>query len=81
LFYWEYQVPVLTPDHIAIVNSETVEFTGVKIFVVLRMWMTADKISDINQLCCIVAECQINCQVSCIFSLYNIQFLDSSSSL
>ena len=36
MFYREYQVPVLAPYYIAIVNGETVEFTGVKIFVVLR---------------------------------------------
>ena len=54
----EYQVPVLSPNDVAAINGETAELTGIKILVVLRMWVTADEVTNINHPGGIVAECQ-----------------------
>ena len=56
----ENQVPVFTPDNIAILKSEAVELSRIKILIVLRMRMATDKITNINSLNRIIAECQAN---------------------
>ena len=56
----ENQVPVFTPDNVAILKSEAVELSRIKILVVLRMRMATDKITNINSLNRIIAECQAN---------------------
>ena len=53
----ENQVPVFTPDNIAILKSETIKLSRIKILVVLRMRMATDKITNINSLNRIIAEC------------------------
>jgi len=56
----ENQVPVFAPDNVAILKSEAVELSRIKILVVLRMRMATDKITNINSLNRIIAECQAN---------------------
>ena len=56
----ENQVPVFTPDNIAILKSEAVELSRIEILIVLRMRMATDKITNINSLNRIIAECQAN---------------------
>ena len=46
----EYQVPVLSPDDVTVFYLELSELALVKILIVLRMWILADKIADINYL-------------------------------
>ncbi len=68
----EHQVPVLSPHDVAILNSKTAESARIKVFVVLRMRMTTDKISYIYYLCRFIAERQTNAQISYIFCLYDM---------
>ena len=56
----ENQVPVFTPDNVAILKSEAVELSRIKILIVLRMRMATDKITNVNSLNRIIAECQAN---------------------
>ena len=56
----ENQVPVFTPDNVAILKSEALKLSRVKIFIVLRMRMATDKITNVNSLNRIIAECQAN---------------------
>ena len=56
----ENQVPVFTPDNVAILKSEAIELARVKILIVLRMRMATDKITNITSLNRIIAECQAN---------------------
>lgn len=56
----ENQVPVFAPDNVAILKSEAVELSRIKVLVVLRMRMATDKITNINSLNRIIAECQAN---------------------
>ena len=56
----ENQVPVFTPDNVAILKSEAVKLSRIKILIVLRMRMATDKITNVNSLNRIIAECQAN---------------------
>ena len=56
----ENQVPVFAPYNVAILKSEAVELSRIKILIVLRMRMATDKITNINSLNRIIAECQAN---------------------
>ena len=56
----ENQVPILTPDNVAILKSEAIELSRVEILIVLWMRMATDKITNINSLNRIIAECQAN---------------------
>lgn len=56
----ENQVPIFTPDNIAIIKSEAVELSRVEILVILWMRMATDKITNVNSLNRIIAECQAN---------------------
>ena len=57
LFDRENQVPIFTPYYISIFKSKAIKFSWVKILIVLRMWMTTNKITYIYGLYCIVTEC------------------------
>ncbi len=54
----EYQVPVATPDDVAAVEGEGAELLGVKVFVVLRMRVPTDVVTDIHRAVGAVAENQ-----------------------
>lgn len=56
LFDREYQIPIFPPYDIAVFDSEAVEHLRIKIFVVLRMGMTTNEISDVNNLNGVVVE-------------------------
>ena len=73
LFDGEHQIPILTPYYISIFNGETFEFTGIKIFIILRMWMLTNKVTHIHSLCGIVTECQKDSQISNIGCTCDIQ--------
>jgi len=77
LFYREYQVPVLSPNYVATVNGETAELTGVKIFVVLWVRVTANEVANINHSGGIVAECQANGKIACILCFCDVNSLHS----
>ena len=51
---------------------EMAELAGVKILVVLRVWVTTDEVTYINHSGGIVAECQANGKIACVLSLCNI---------
>ena len=73
LFNGEYQVPVLAPYNITILYLELAEMLFVKIFVVLGMGMTTDKVADVYRLRCVVAEVECHRQSTCIQCVSNIQ--------
>ena len=54
----EDQVPIFTPDNVAILKSEAVKLSRIKILVVLWMRMATDEVANVNSLNRIVAECQ-----------------------
>ena len=56
LFDGEYKVPIFAPHDVAAVDSEGAELLGVKVFVVLRMWMATDKIANVDGAVGAVAE-------------------------
>ncbi len=56
----EDQVPVFPPDNVAILKSEAVKLSRIKILVVLWMRMATDEVANVNSLNRIVAECQAN---------------------
>ena len=56
----ENQVPTFTPYNVAILKSEALKLSRVKVLVVLRMRMATDKITNVNSLNRIIAECQAN---------------------
>lgn len=66
------QVPVFAPNNVTILNGKAAEFNGIQVFVVLRMWMRADKITNIHSLYSIVAEIEANVQIACILSFNDI---------
>ena len=46
----EYQVPVLSPDDVTVFYLELSELAFVKILIVLRVRILANKVADINHL-------------------------------
>ena len=50
LFNGKYQIPVLSPDDIAILKFELAELLFIKVFVVLWMGVTPDKRPNIDGL-------------------------------
>ena len=64
LFDGEYQVPVLAPDDVATVEGEGTELPGVKVFVVLRMWVATDEIANVYGAVGPIAEHQAHFQPS-----------------
>ena len=62
------QVPVFATNNITILNGKTAEFKGIQVFVVLWMWMRANKITNVHNLNSIVAEIEANVQIACILS-------------
>ena len=62
------QVQVFAPNNITILNGKTAEFKGIQVFVVLWMWMLANKITNIHNLNSIIAEIEANVQSACILS-------------
>lgn len=46
----ENQVPVFTPDNVAILKRKAVKLSRIKILIVLRMRMATDKITNVNSL-------------------------------
>ena len=73
LFDREHQIPILAPYDISIFNGKTLELTGVKIFVILRMRMPTNEFTHIHFLCGIVTECQKDSQITRISSICNVQ--------
>ena len=55
-FNGEHQIPIATPNNIAVVNGERTEFFGIKILVVLRMGMSSDEVTNIHNTVAPVAE-------------------------
>ena len=58
----EYQIPIATPDDVATVDGEGAELLGVKVFVILRMWVPADVVANIHRAIGAVAENQPHLQ-------------------
>lgn len=54
----ENQVPTFTPYNVAILKSEALKLSRVKVLVVLRMRMTTNEFANVNRLNRIIAECQ-----------------------
>ena len=52
----EYQIPIAIPDDVATVDGEGAELLGVKVFVILRMWVPADVVANIHRAIGAVAE-------------------------
>ena len=75
----EDEVPVLAPDHVAVLNSESAEEAGIQVFVVLRMGMATDEVADVHGLHRVVAESQRHHQIACIAGMCNIQSFHSLS--
>ena len=62
----EYQIPIFAPNNIAILDGETAELARVKILIILRVWMAADKITNIHNLSCVVVKVKTNTQIPSI---------------
>ena len=60
----EYQIPIFTPNDVAILQLKGIEQLLVKIFIVLRMWVTTDVVTDIHNARGIVVEEQVHRQVA-----------------
>lgn len=60
----EYQVPVLSPDDVTVFYLELSELALVKILIVLRMWILADKIANIDHLQSVVAKRQAHRKIA-----------------
>ena len=60
LLYRENQIPTFTPYNVAILKRKAVKLSRIKILIVLRMRMATDKITNVNSLNRIIAECQAN---------------------
>lgn len=75
----EDEIPVLAPDHVAVLDGEAAEEAGIQVFVVLRMRMAADEVADVHGLHRVVAESQRHHQVACITGMCNIQSFHSLS--
>ena len=58
----EYQVPIATPDDVTAFEGEGAELLGIKVFVVLRMWVPTDVVTDIHRAVGAVAENQPHLQ-------------------
>ena len=58
----EYQIPIFSPNDVAILQLKGVEQRFVKIFIVLRMWVTTDVVTDIHNARGIVVEEQVHRQ-------------------
>ena len=56
LLYREYQVQVLAPDDVFVLYLELSELAFVKVLIVLRVRILANKITDIDDLRSIVAK-------------------------
>lgn len=68
LFNREDEIPIFTPNYIAILDTKLTEMAWLKILVVLRMWMAADKTANVHNLCGVVTERQPNRRISEILS-------------
>ena len=60
----EYQIPIFTPNDVTILQLKGIEQLLVKIFIVLRMWVTTDVVTDIHNARGIVVEEQVHRQVA-----------------
>ena len=69
LFYGKNKIPILAPNHITVFDGKTLEFLWVKILVVLRMRVTANKIANINDRGAAIVEHQLYPQIAKICSL------------
>lgn len=58
----ENQVPVAAPDDIAAVEGERAELLGVKVFVILRMWVPTDIVSHVHRAVGAIIENQSHLQ-------------------
>ena len=73
LFYWENQIPVFTPNNVAILEGKTIKLTRIKILVVLRVRVSTDKIANIYSLYRVVTERKTHTEISCIFCFCDIK--------
>ena len=81
IFNRKNQVPIFSPYNITVLDSETAKFARIEVLVVLWMRMTTDKIANINNLLCIIAERQTNCQSACILCFDDINTIQIVSTL
>ena len=78
LFHGEYQVPVLTPDDVAVFNGEAAEFAWLEVLVVLRMRVATYEFADVHGLNGIVAERQTDGQVADILCFDDVKSVHNS---
>ena len=69
----EYQIPIFTPNDVAILQLKGIEQLLVKIFIVLRMRMTTDVVTNIHNARGIVVEEQVHRQVAYSLCPWNVQ--------
>lgn len=79
LFHRENQVPVLTPDDVAVLYGEAAEFAWLEVLVVLRVRMVTYEFADVHGLNGIVAERQADGQVANILCLGDVKSVHNSS--
>ena len=60
----ENQIPILSPDYIAVIEGEFFEFGFIEILVVLGMRMQTYELPDIDCLAGIVVEDKFNAEIS-----------------
>ena len=60
LIYREYQIPILSPNDIAELYLELLEFVFIQVRVILRMWMFPDKSTHVYCLNGTITKVQFN---------------------
>ena len=71
LLHGEYQVPVLAPHNVAVLDGESAKLAWVKVLVVLRMRVAADEITYVYRLHRAIVESQTDRQVARILGFGN----------
>ena len=69
----EYQIPIFTPNDVAILQLKGIEQLLVKIFIVLRMRMTTDVVTNIHNARGVIVEEQVHRQVAHSLCPRNVQ--------
>ena len=73
MLQWKNQIPILAPDNVSVLDSETAKFAWVKVFVVLRMRVSADELAYVHRLYSIVVERQADGKVALVFGLDDVK--------
>lgn len=75
LFYWENEIPILSPDNIPMLDVKTLEITGLEITIVLRVSMADQIRSEIQLSPETITEKQLESETSQVLCFHNSQLI------